>query len=277
MPFLSYHSPLDDEYRTTYPQRVVDVPTDTNYLPFGGRGDEVACTPRIVSTIPHSRYTVDGYHEKTNTVYEFQGCFWHGCPVCFSNRTESHRRLDDRCFDDVYRCTQVKLDLLRNRGFRAVEIWECQWEKLKREREDVCAFVDALNLSTPLNPRDAFFGGRTNALRLYHKVDETRGEKIRYFHFMSLYPWVNKNGKYPLGHPEIISQPGHTDLSRYFGLAKCTVLPPHGLTAVPIPYKIVRNAQEYQLSTTAQQKKNTSWYTTSAWRILTRSKPSLWV
>ena len=110
--------------------------------------------------------------------------------------------------------------MLRNRGFRVVEIWKCQWEKLKREREDVCAFVDALNLSAPLNPPDAFFGGRTNALRLYHKVDETRGEKIHYFDFMSLYPWVNKNGKYPLGHPEIISQPGHTDLSRYFGLAK---------------------------------------------------------
>ena len=59
--------------------------------------------------------------------------------------------------------TQVKLDLLRNRGFRVVEIWECQWEKLKRELEDVCAFVDALNLSAPLNPRDAFFGGRRNA------------------------------------------------------------------------------------------------------------------
>ena len=22
---------------------------------------------------------VDGYCEKANTVYEFQGCFWHGC------------------------------------------------------------------------------------------------------------------------------------------------------------------------------------------------------
>ena len=34
--------------------------------------------------IPHSWYTVDGYHQKTNTVYEFQGCFWHGCPVWLS-------------------------------------------------------------------------------------------------------------------------------------------------------------------------------------------------
>ena len=76
--------------------------------------------------ILHSQYTVDRYHEKTNTVYEFQGCFWHGCPVCYSNHTESHRHLDDRCFDDVYRCAQVKLDLLHNRGFRVVKIWECQ-------------------------------------------------------------------------------------------------------------------------------------------------------
>ena len=82
--------------------------------------------------IPHSRYTVDGCHEKTNTVYEFQGHFWHGCPVCYSNRTESHCCLDNRCFDDVYRCTQVKLDLLRNRGFRVVEIWECQWENMRK-------------------------------------------------------------------------------------------------------------------------------------------------
>ena len=116
--------------------------------------------------IPHSWYAVDGYHQKTNTVYEFQGCFWHGCPGCYSNRTESHHCLDDRCFDNVYHCAQVKLDLLCNQGFRVVEIWECQWEKLKRECEDVCAFVDALNLSAPLNPRDPFFGGRTSDMTL---------------------------------------------------------------------------------------------------------------
>ena len=27
---------------------------------------------------------VDGYCEQTNTVYEFQGCFWHGCPKCYT-------------------------------------------------------------------------------------------------------------------------------------------------------------------------------------------------
>ena len=94
------------------------LPDEDDYIRHAGNSGEYR--------IPHSRYTVDGYHEKTNTVYEFQGCFWHGCPVCYSNHTESHRHLDDRCFDDVYRCAQVKLDLLHNRGFRVVKIWECQ-------------------------------------------------------------------------------------------------------------------------------------------------------
>ena len=25
---------------------------------------------------------------KNNTVYEFHGCFWHGCPKCFPNRND---------------------------------------------------------------------------------------------------------------------------------------------------------------------------------------------
>ena len=59
--------------------------------------------------IPNSRYTVDGYDEETNAVYEFQGCFFHGCRTCYPNRTEPHSRLENRCADDVYRCTQKKL------------------------------------------------------------------------------------------------------------------------------------------------------------------------
>ena len=47
-----------------------------------------------------------------------------------------------------------------------------------------------------------------------------RRRRIYYDHYMSLYPWVNKYGKYPTGHPTIIYEPRTTDLSPYFGLAK---------------------------------------------------------
>ena len=34
-------------------------------------------------TIGDKTYKVDGFCEETNTVYEFYGCFWHGCPKCY--------------------------------------------------------------------------------------------------------------------------------------------------------------------------------------------------
>jgi len=41
----------------------------------------------------------------------------------------------------------------------------------------------------------------------------------------SLYPWCNKTGKYPIGHPEVITE-NFKSLSQYYGLIKCTVVPP---------------------------------------------------
>ena len=45
----------------------------------------------------------------------------------------------------------------------------------------------------------------------------------------SLYPWVNKNCPYPIGHPQIITQPVDQSLGSYFGLATVDILPPPGL------------------------------------------------
>ena len=187
--------------------------------------------------IPNSRYTVDGYNVQTNTIYEFQGCFWHGCPACYPNYGESHRHLEDRTPEEVYRCTQKKLHFLRHKGYNVVEIWECQWHHLKKERGDVSEFVDSLEFFDPLEPRDAFCGGRTNAVKLYHLIDVDSDKKMKYYDFTSLYTWVNKNGKYPVGHPEIISQPNTADISEFFGLAKCTVLPPEKLYHPVLPLR----------------------------------------
>ena len=79
----------------------------------------------------------------------------------------------------------------------------------------------------PLQPRDAFFGGRTNAVKLNHRV--TGPEKIKYMDVTSLYPWVNKTGTYPVGHPDIIVNPVDQDIHSYFGLASVDILPPYEL------------------------------------------------
>ena len=54
---------------------------------------------------------------------------------------------------------------------------------------------------------------------------------------MSLYPWTNKYAVYPVSHPEFIYNPDTTDLTEYFGLATCTVLPPTRLYHPVLPYR----------------------------------------
>ena len=96
-----------------------------------------------------------------------------------------------------------------------------------------------------MNPRDAFFGGRTNATKLYHKTNEGRNkedpdEKIFYIDVCSLYPYVNKYGKYPLGHPKIITenfQQLTKDNRPYEDLIKCEILPPTALYHPVLPYR----------------------------------------
>ena len=96
-------------------------------------------------------------------------------------------------------------------------------------------FIDTFDIVTPLNPREAFFGSRTNAIKL-HKVEEN--ETIQYSDMISLYPCANLECQYPIGHPEFIDQPGTTDISRYYGLVKCKILPPLRTVSSCITIKI---------------------------------------
>ena len=184
--------------------------------------------------IPNRNYTVDGYDEVTKTVYEFQGCFWHGCRTCYPNRSEPHRRLEDRSMEDVFICTQRKVLDLANRGYNVKQMWECQWAQLKQNDPELRDFLSKMNIVSPLNPRDAFCGGRTNAIKL-HQTEA--GEDIDYYDFTSLYPYVNKNKSYPIGHPEIIFEP-EGNIFQNFGMAKCTVLPPYKLYHSVLPLRL---------------------------------------
>ena len=95
--------------------------------------------------------------------------------------------------------------------------------------------VNQLDIVAPLNPHDAFCGGRTNAIKLYHQTEAH--EEIDYYDFTSLYRWANKNGLYLIGHPVIIFEPGHKNIFQYSGLAQCTMLPPHGLYHPVLPLR----------------------------------------
>lgn len=71
---------------------------------------------------------------------------------------------------------------------------------------------------SPIDPRDAFFGGWTEAFALFKEAEN--GESIKYYDVTSLYPFINKTGTIPLGHPIILTE-NFKDISQYEGLIKC--------------------------------------------------------
>ena len=180
---------------------------------------------------------VDGYNPTTRTVYEFHGCFFHGCPACFPNRRVQIRMHDRQTMHDLYLRTQARDRAILQSGYSLQTMWECEWKRLKASSEDIQGFVDGLGLVDRLEPRDAFYGGRTEAVTMHAVADPDQGESIQYLDFTSLYPFVNKNCTYPVGHPVILTELESTDLTPYFGLAKVTVLPPYGLYMPVLPYR----------------------------------------
>lgn len=115
-------------------------------------------------------------------------------------------------------------------------MWESEWDRKVKTGPPLQQFLDTFELVDPLEPRDAFFGGKTIAVKLHHVADEAQGEQIHYADVTSLYPWVNKTKKYPVGLPEIIVNPEDQDIYHYFGKAKVDILPPHGQFHPVLPF-----------------------------------------
>ena len=105
-----------------------------------------------------------------------------------------------------------------------IEKWGCEYHEQKKTDPQLQEFLETYNAVAPLEPRDAFFEGRTGATTLYAKAQ--LGEEIHYHDFTSLYPWVNKYCEYPVGFPEVYLNPTNQDIQSYFGIAKVDILAP---------------------------------------------------
>ena len=180
-----------------------------------------------------SHYLLDGYHAETNTAYEVHGCFWHGCLKCYARATVN--TVNGKTMHDLHQATVEKATYLKGLGYDLVELWECQMRCEMEQDSEMKQYFAQHEAVEPLKPRDAFYGGRTNAAKLYHQCGED--EQIKYVDFTSLYPWCNKMTRTVTGHPRIITENFEEDLSVYFGLIKCTVLPPRGLFHPVLPYR----------------------------------------
>ena len=145
-------------------------------------------------------YLLDGYCEETHTAYEFQGCFWHGkdfgdvtytnygkkyecrffsflgCPECYKDR-DTVNPISQKTMKQLYKDTVRKVNYLKDHGFEVEQKWGCELTKELEEDEEMKQFFEDHQLMDPLQPRDAFYGGRTNATKLFHECQGN--EKIK--------------------------------------------------------------------------------------------------
>jgi hypothetical protein len=120
-------------------------------------------------------YPVDGFCPATNTVYEFYGCYFHGCKLCCANN--SYNSFKKTTNSQLYTSTEARATYVR-KYHNLVEIWEHDWDLMAKTNSKIQAFLKNQLIRRCLKPRDALYGGQTNAARLYYRVNNN--EKISY-------------------------------------------------------------------------------------------------
>ena len=168
-------------------------------------------------------------------VLQYHGCYYHGCPLCFKFKRNKSFMNSSETIDDKYEKTLKTSQKIIEAGYRLIEVWECQIDAEIEKNEEMREFMRREKPTVPLDPRDAFYGGRVENAVKYLK------RNLKYYDVRSLYPYICKNGEFPVGHPKIYigeeecSKIGTSSLN---GLVKCEILPPRRLYFPVLPVRM---------------------------------------
>ncbi|XP_024936924.1 uncharacterized protein LOC107263834 [Cephus cinctus] len=149
--------------------------------------------------------------------------------------------------DARFERTLAMSDKIRYLGYELTEIWECDFDRWISDpaQATLCRTLNEnpLVAQLPLEPRDAFFGGRTGNTVSFYEVEGS--ERIHYVDVCSLYPFISKTGKFPVGHPRVYVgndcrelTGDHNNIDSVEGLIKCVVLPPRDLYHPVLPTRM---------------------------------------
>ena len=70
---------------------------------------------------------VDGYEPTSRTVFEFHGCFFHGCPRCVKTK-RNEPTIIGKTPNQLYHATLAKTAALRQAGYVVLEKWGCEYQ-----------------------------------------------------------------------------------------------------------------------------------------------------
>ena len=179
------------------------------------------------------KYYADGAILESRNIFEFYGCFYHGCPCHFGPHDTVP--LVGKSASLLREEVRIKELYYREIGFNVESIWECQVNR-SLEYNSRVEYHKKLANEGGCDLRQSYYGGRVENIKfnLYSTSEET----IRYLDITSQYPYVLKNRRFPLAHPIRITRNFDDSLNSYFGFAKITILPPKYLFFPVLPMKI---------------------------------------
>ena len=90
-----------------------------------------------------------------------------GCPKCYKNR-ETVNPINQKTMGELYEDTVSKIIYLEAYGLEVEQLWECELREELEKNEEMKQHFEEHEIVDPLQPRDAFYGGRTNAAKLFH-------------------------------------------------------------------------------------------------------------
>ena len=85
--------------------------------------------------------------------------------------------VNGKTMEQLFEDTLEKVCYLKDRGYHVVEKRECDLYKEMEQDEEMKRYFEQYEIVDPLQPRDAFYGGRTNAAKLFHQCQDD--EEIR--------------------------------------------------------------------------------------------------
>jgi hypothetical protein len=100
-----------------------------------------------------------------------------------------------------YEGTIPRIEQITRARYKVKLQWECEFDASKIVEQKPELLTQPIVQHSPLSTRDALYGGRTEALRFHYMIEEN--ETIQYCDVMSLYPYICKYYKFPIGHPVI--------------------------------------------------------------------------
>ena len=75
---------------------------------------------------------VDGYEPESNTIFQYHGCKWHGCPC---RKRKERNSLEEELIAEQRYAKTIELEKkMKEQGFKIVSVWECEKPELKKKR-----------------------------------------------------------------------------------------------------------------------------------------------